>query len=54
VRKLRSRGVGFAITTHDVHLVPRYADRVAVLREGRVVLEGEARSIAPEDLVRAL
>jgi phosphonate transport system ATP-binding protein len=54
VRRLRSRGVGFAITTHDVHLVPRYADRVAVLREGRIVLEGEARSIAPEDLVRAL
>jgi ABC-type glutathione transport system ATPase component len=54
VRKLRSSGVGFAITTHDVHLVPRYADRVAVLREGRIVLEGEARSIAPEDLVRAL
>jgi phosphonate transport system ATP-binding protein len=54
VRKLRSRGVGFAITMHDVHLVPRYADRVEVLREGRVVLEGDAGSIAPEDLVRAL
>ena len=54
VRSLRSRGVGFAVTTHDVHLVPRYADRVAVIREGRVVLEGEARSLAPEELVRAL
>ncbi len=54
VRSLRSRGVGFAITTHDVHLVPRYADRVAVIRDGRIVFEGEGRSIAPEELVRAL
>ncbi len=54
VRTLRSRGVGFAITTHDVHLIPRYADRVTVIREGRVVLEGEASSLAPEELVRAL
>ncbi len=54
VRSLKSRGVGFAITTHDVHLVPKYADRVVVIRDGRVVLDSESRSLSPEELVRAL
>lgn len=54
VRSLKARGVGFAITTHDVHLVPRYADRVAVIREGMVVLEREASAVSPEELVKAL
>jgi len=54
IRSLKARGIGFAITTHDVHLVPRYGDKVAVLKDGKIVMERLASMTSPEELVEAL
>ena len=40
--RLRDRGTGIALITHDLHLVRRYADRVVVMDAGRVVARGPA------------
>jgi len=43
---LRDRtGVSFVIVSHDLALVTQIADRVVVMREGRVVEEGVAREV---------
>lgn len=44
--RLRDQGTGIVLITHDLHLVHRHADRVAVLHGGRVVADG------PPDVLR--
>lgn len=44
-RRLSREGVTLLIATHDVELVARCADRVALLAEGRVVTEGPWRQM---------
>jgi energy-coupling factor transporter ATP-binding protein EcfA2 len=38
------------MTTHELDIVARYADRVVVLRDGRKVLDCPAREALVEDL----
>jgi ABC-type glutathione transport system ATPase component len=38
----RSRGMAYLFITHDLGVVSHMADRVAVMREGRIVEEGDA------------
>lgn len=53
VRELRERGVGVIYISHRLEEVPRVADRVTVMRDGRVV--GETPGDAPQaELVRLL
>ena len=53
VRELRGRGVGVVYISHRLEEVPRVADRVTVMRDGRVV--GETPGDAPQaELVRLL
>ncbi len=53
VRELRGRGVGVVYISHRLEEVPRVADRVSVMRDGRVV--GELLGDAPQaELVRLL
>ena len=40
--KVRDRGTGIALITHDLHLVRRHADRVLVVDAGHVVARGTA------------
>jgi general nucleoside transport system ATP-binding protein len=55
VRQLRSEGSGIVIITHKMREVREIADRVTVLRAGRVVLRDvEADSLSNEDLVTAM
>ncbi|HWD24511.1 MAG TPA: ATP-binding cassette domain-containing protein [Acidimicrobiales bacterium] len=55
VRQLRSEGSGIVIITHKMREVRQIADRVTVLRAGRVVLHDvRADSISNEDLVTAM
>lgn len=45
IGELADRGVTTFLTTHDLLEVDRIADRIAILHEGRLVVEGP-----PEDL----
>ncbi|GJD65866.1 ATP-binding cassette domain-containing protein [Methylobacterium frigidaeris] len=42
---VRERSLGLLIVTHDLGVVARLADRVAVMAEGRIVETGAAKSI---------
>ncbi|MDP9264881.1 MAG: ATP-binding cassette domain-containing protein [Chloroflexota bacterium] len=56
-RTLASEGCGLLIATHDVDVALAYADRVAILSQGVVVEEGEARDVlsnSPHADTRAL
>ena len=53
LRRLRS-GCGILMVTHDLDLALRYADRVLLLRAGKVVASGSAAEVmTPENLERA-
>ncbi len=45
IARLRRRGVGLVIVSHDLDLVSTLADRAVYLREGRVVAEGSTDSV---------
>ena len=44
-RLQRELGMAILLITHDLPLVRRFADRVAVMAEGRLVEEGDARTL---------
>jgi energy-coupling factor transport system ATP-binding protein len=50
---LRSQGMTVVMATHDVELVARAADRVIILAEGQVVVDGPVREVMTESLVFA-
>ena len=50
---LRHRGVTVMMATHDVELVARCADRVVILGEGQVVVDGPVREVMTGSLVFA-
>jgi iron complex transport system ATP-binding protein len=53
-RELARRGVGVCVVLHDVNLAARYADRVVVMRGGRVLAEGPPADVfTPETFTRA-
>ncbi len=41
----RDHGYALLVVTHEMDLVPRLADRVLVMREGRVVADGPSRQV---------
>jgi ribose transport system ATP-binding protein len=54
VGRLREQGVALIYITHRLDEVRTIADRVAVLRDGELVLEGEAPALSRRDLVSAM
>jgi ribose transport system ATP-binding protein len=54
VGRLRAQGVALIYITHRLDEVRTIADRVAVLRDGELVLEGAAPELARRDLVSAM
>jgi phosphonate transport system ATP-binding protein len=50
MRGIVRRDVSVVMTTHELDIVARYADRVVVLRDGRKVLDCPAREALVEDL----
>jgi energy-coupling factor transport system ATP-binding protein len=53
--QLRRQGLTVIIITHDTAIAANYADRVLIMREGRIVLDGPPRAVfaQPEELRRA-
>jgi len=53
VQALRSRGVSAVFVEHDMEVVRRYADRVAVWAEGRILGEGRPAEVLSDPQVLA-
>jgi signal transduction histidine kinase/ABC-type cobalamin/Fe3+-siderophores transport system ATPase subunit len=51
IRECRGAGTGMLLVTHDLEQVFTLADRVLVLREGRIVADAPARSVSRDDVV---
>lgn len=52
VDRLRSEGKSIVFISHKLREIQRACDDLTVLRRGRVVFQGEAAGISPEDLSR--
>ncbi len=53
LRELTAQGHTVIMATHDVELVARAADRVLLMAEGEVVVDGPTREVMTESLVFA-
>jgi ABC-type multidrug transport system ATPase subunit/signal transduction histidine kinase len=51
LRRLRNRGVALLLVSHRVDQVFSLADRIAVLRRGRLVADVATRDVRPEDII---
>jgi signal transduction histidine kinase/ABC-type branched-subunit amino acid transport system ATPase component len=51
IRECRDAGMGLLLVTHDLEQVFALADRVVVLREGRVVAETSPQAVNRDDIV---
>jgi signal transduction histidine kinase/ABC-type multidrug transport system ATPase subunit len=51
VAKVRERGTTVVLVTHDIDQIFRLADRIVVLRHGRVVADVDTAGSHPEDIV---
>jgi simple sugar transport system ATP-binding protein len=54
MRDLKKKGIGFVFITHKLREVMEIADRVAVLRKGRLVGERRIHETNPEELVEMM
>jgi phosphonate transport system ATP-binding protein len=51
MRDLAARGISFLVTTHDTDLVERFADRVVMMRDGAIVLDGDAATVSSQKMI---
>lgn len=49
LRDLRDEGLGILLTTHDLELAERLADRIGIISEGRIRGEGSLESLVREN-----
>jgi len=54
LRKLQRHGVSIILITHKLHEIKDISDRVAVMREGRMVGVYETATVSEEDIARAM
>ncbi len=52
VRRLKGRGLGVLITDHNVRETLAITDRAYIIRDGRILVSGDARSIAASPIAR--
>ena len=45
IRDLKKRGKSIILVEHKIDLMAEYADRIIVMKEGRIVMEGEVREV---------
>jgi signal transduction histidine kinase len=51
IRRLHSRGTTVLLVTHDLDQAFQMADRIAVLRQGRIVARLHPREVHPDDVI---
>ena len=51
IRRLVDEGLAGLVITHELNLAARYADRILLLSEGRVVAEGAPRDVLVESIL---
>lgn len=55
VRKLKKEGVGFIIVSHKINEIYEISDRITVLRDGRLILNGALTSeLKQNELIKAM
>jgi signal transduction histidine kinase/ABC-type multidrug transport system ATPase subunit len=54
VMSLRDRGTTIVLASHDIELMFRLADRIIVLRQGRVVADLDPHTTHPDDVIALL
>jgi len=54
IRRLRAAGAGIVYISHRMEELPRIADRVVVLRDGKVVATRDAREFSPDEIIAAM
>jgi ribose transport system ATP-binding protein len=54
VRRLRAGGAGIIYISHRMEELSRIADRVTVMRDGKIVETRNAKDFPPEEIVRAM
>ncbi len=54
MRHLAQRGISFLVTTHDIDLVKEYADRVIIMKEGRILCDHSTDGLAMEEVLDCL
>jgi ABC-type sugar transport system ATPase subunit len=54
VRDLKSRGVGVVLVTHNLDEVFTLADRVSVLKDGKLTLSAEVSEVSASEVIRAM
>jgi ribose transport system ATP-binding protein len=54
IRTLKARGVGIVYISHRLEELPDIADRVTVLRDGRVIETRVTKDFPPDDIIRAM
>jgi ribose transport system ATP-binding protein len=54
IRKLRDTGVGFVYVSHYLGELPQIADRITVLRDGRVTASAPAGELTYQQIVRSM
>jgi lipopolysaccharide export system ATP-binding protein len=52
IQYLRQRGMGILITDHNVRETLQIVDRAYILSEGKILLEGDSRTIAESPIAR--
>lgn len=54
IKRLRAQGLGVVVISHNLHEVFEVADRIMVLRLGRLVATFERRNVSPEEVIAAI
>ena len=54
IRALKARGVGIVYISHRLEELPQIADRVTVLRDGRVIETRAVKDFPPDEIIRAM
>jgi phosphonate transport system ATP-binding protein len=54
VHSVAKQGVGMLVTTHEIDVVIGHADRVLIMRDGRIVHDGVSSQLSAGDLVKLM